>query len=156
VGPPSPSAPGLILLLLPAGPQQLQLPGGEGDDGARAQLGEWHRHPWQSQPGHPPHLAPTSPNGKPWSVGSGGVAAPLLCIEGVPSDNRRELRRGFIPPPPPRKPSYSLAWGIALGAGGAWRHAGCWGPPAAPARQGQGDKRLLADPGEAKFSRRVF
>lgn len=60
-GPPSPPVLGLILLLSPAGSQQLQLPGGEGDDGARAQLGEWHQHPWQTQPRHPPHLVPTSP-----------------------------------------------------------------------------------------------
>lgn len=37
---PSPSALGLILLLSPTGSQQLQLPGGEGDDCPRAQCGE--------------------------------------------------------------------------------------------------------------------
>lgn len=46
LGCPSPPALGLILLLSTPGSQQLQLPGSEGDDGARAQLGEWHQCQW--------------------------------------------------------------------------------------------------------------
>lgn len=46
LGRPSPPALGLIQLLSPPGSQQLQLPGGEGDDGARAQLGEWRQRQW--------------------------------------------------------------------------------------------------------------
>lgn len=137
----SPSALGVILLLSPTGSQQLQLPGGEGDDGPRAQCGEWHQQLGQTQPGHYPMANPVRSPPQDLGVLWSPIAhwgSPVLILIGVLPWSWRCRRHPGL-----------LVGCLRFFPSGI--HGQCLAK-APPAQQGQGDKRLQAYQGEDKFS----